>query len=90
MLGNLLKMWVMLSDGRVKQIKDIARELEVSERQVKRYKEELAIYVDIESITGRYGGYRLRETYMPFKGLLTEEETELLRYYIDSLDNFPL
>lgn len=90
MLGNLLKMWFMLSDGRVKQIKEIARELEVSERQVKRYKEELAVYVDIESITGKYGGYRLRETYIPFKGLLTEEETELLRYYIDSLDNFPL
>ncbi|CDM67375.1 putative transcriptional regulator [Clostridium bornimense] len=90
MLGNLLKMWFMLLDGRVRQIKDIARELEVSERQVKRYKEELAVYVDIESITGKYGGYRLRETYIPFKGLLTEEETELLRYYIDSLDSFPL
>ena len=65
MLGNLLKMWFMLLDGRVRQIKDIARELEVSERQVKRYKEELAVYVDIESITGKYGGYRLRETYIP-------------------------
>lgn len=89
-LGNVLKMWFILANGRITSIKNIAEELEVSERQVKRYKDELAMYADIESITGKYGGYRLRETYIPFKGLLTEEETELLRYYIESLDNFPI
>ena len=38
-LGNTLRMLMMLRSGRKLKVKEIAEELEVSEKQVKRYKE---------------------------------------------------
>ena len=78
----------MLSDGMTVKIKDIANELEISERQIKRYKEILSDYVDIEATTGRGGGYRLKDIYFPLRTTLTEAEIDILRYNIDSIENF--
>ena len=77
MLRNILKMWFMLSDGMTVKIKDIANELEISERQIKRYKEILSDYVDIEATTGRGGGYRLKDIYFPLRTTLTEAEIDI-------------
>ncbi|MDU3844114.1 MAG: phage terminase small subunit-related protein [Clostridium perfringens] len=41
-LGNTLRMLMMLRSGRKLKVKEIAEELEVSEKQVKRYKEALS------------------------------------------------
>ncbi|SHJ93984.1 HTH domain-containing protein [Clostridium cavendishii DSM 21758] len=59
-IGNALKMAVMLqSRGRMKSI-DLARELEVSERQIREYRsylEQAGIFIFSKS--GVYGGYEL-------------------------------
>ena len=39
-LGNTLRMLMMLRSGRKLKVKEIAEELEVSEKQVKRYKDQ--------------------------------------------------
>lgn len=47
-LGNTLRMLMMLRSGRKLKVKEIAEELEVSEKQVKRYKEALSEFFYIE------------------------------------------
>lgn len=59
-IGNALKMLVLLQSRRQMKIKDIAQELEVDERSIRRYKDDLeqaGIY--IFSQKGKYGGYYL-------------------------------
>lgn len=83
-LRNSFKMIFILKGGKLLKVKDIAKELEVSEKQVKRYKEVLEEFFDIESFSGPNGGYRMKETYFPFKEVLTEDEIRLLKYTFDS------
>lgn len=89
-LGNTLKMLMMLKSGRKLNVKDIAEKLEVSERQVKIYKDELSRFLYIESKPGVNGGYILKDNYIPIKELLSENEIRLLKYSIDSLEDFSL
>ncbi len=59
-VANMLNMLQMLKDGQVHGIGELAEKLEVSERMVRQYKQELeqaGIY--LKSTTGKYGGYQL-------------------------------
>ncbi|MDU7109900.1 MAG: WYL domain-containing protein, partial [Clostridium perfringens] len=89
-LGNTLRMLMMLRSGRKLKVKEIAEELEVSEKQVKRYKEALSEFFYIESKSGIDGGYILRDKYIPIKELLDEHEINLLKYSIYALEDFSL
>lgn len=89
-LGNALRMFAMLKSGRKIKVKEIADELEVSEKQVKRYKEVLSEFFFIESKPGVDGGYILRDSYIPIKELLDEHEINLLKYAVDTLEDFSL
>ncbi|OGO86870.1 MAG: hypothetical protein A2Y24_06265 [Clostridiales bacterium GWE2_32_10] len=60
-ISNVLTMIELLNNGRKYSIKELAERLEVTERMVRFYKDELekaGIYVD--SIKGPYGGYVLK------------------------------
>lgn len=84
-LENTLKMWNLLRDGKVIKKREFAEKLEVSEKQVERYKNALEEFCTIETIAGRYGGYKLIDSYLPVKELLDENEIEELRYFSASL-----
>lgn len=61
-VANMLNLLQMLKDGQLHSIKELAEKLEVSERMIRQYKQELeqaGIY--IRSITGKYGGYQLEQ-----------------------------
>ena len=74
-----------LKRGIVVKRQELAEELSVSEKQISRYKRALDEFFTIESTPGPTGGYKLIDSYFPFKELLTEEEIILLRYYIKSI-----
>lgn len=79
-IADVLKMLVILRNrGKIK-ISDLSKELEVSERSVRRYKEELEkVGYYIESDRGRYGGYFLPdETLLPALCISDEEYYSLL------------
>lgn len=58
--SNLLDMIILLKSRGKMKCKDIAEELEVDERQVRKYKQDLELAgVNITSTTGIDGGYRL-------------------------------
>lgn len=62
-ISNVITMMELLQSGRKYSIKELAETLEVSERMVRVYKEELekaGIYID--TIMGPYGGYVLNQT----------------------------
>ena len=62
-LSNTLLMLQYLQSGRKYSVKELSEKLEVSERQVRCYKEELekaGIYID--TIMGPYGGYVLNQS----------------------------
>lgn len=84
-LGNILKMIFILKTKKKVKIKELANELEVSERQVRRYKREIDKYFNIKSVTGSDGGYTLVDNYFPFKNILTENEISKLKFLINSL-----
>ncbi|NLD48230.1 MAG: WYL domain-containing transcriptional regulator [Clostridiaceae bacterium] len=59
-VGNAIKMYILLQANGKMKISDIASILEVDERSVRRYRDDLAcasIFIDSER--GKYGGYRL-------------------------------
>lgn len=66
-LSNTLLMLRILSDGRRHSINELSSALEVTQRMIRVYKEDLEkanIYVD--TIRGPYGGYILNQTvYIP-------------------------
>lgn len=62
-ISNVLLMIQYLQNGRKYNIKELAEKLEVSERMIRVYKEELekaGIYID--TIMGPYGGYVLNQS----------------------------
>ena len=62
-ISNVLLMLQYLQNGRKYNIKELAEKLEVSERMIRVYKEELekaGIYID--TIMGPYGGYVLNQS----------------------------
>ncbi len=62
-ISNILLMIKVLQNGKIYKIKDLAKIIEVTPRQIRSYKSELekaGIY--IESIPGPYGGYTYNAT----------------------------
>ena len=58
----MLNMIQILKDKKVHSIQSLSEDLEVSERMIRQYKlelEEAGIYID--SITGKYGGYKIED-----------------------------
>lgn len=89
-LRNTLKMLSILKrKGKIKA-KDIAEELEVSERQIRRYKEILDEFFNIESTIGPDGGYKLKQECFPFKELLNDEEILNLKIAIKAVDSLTI
>lgn len=86
-ISNVITMLQLLNTGRKYSIKELAERLEVSERMIRVYKEELekaGIY--IETIMGPYGGYVLRQSVkMPIRKFKVKDY-EILDKYI-SLEN---
>ena len=78
-LSNLLNMYLLLQGRNMMKVKELADIIEVSERTIKGYKEDLekaGIYIGTKS--GRYGGYFL-ENKMILSGLtINKEEYESL------------
>lgn len=85
-LGNVLKIIFILRTRKKVKIKELANELEVSERQVRRYKKEIDKYFNIESTTGSDGGYSLIDEYFPFKDVLTGDEINKIKFIVNSLN----
>ena len=59
-ISNVILMLQYLENGRKYNVKELSKKLEVSERMIRVYKEELekaGIYID--TIMGPYGGYVL-------------------------------
>ena len=61
-IANMLNMLQILKDKKIHSISSLSKELEVSDRMIRQYKNELeeaGIY--LKSYTGKYGGYQLYE-----------------------------
>ena len=59
-ISNMLNMLQILKDNQIHSIASLSQELEVSQRMIREYKQELeqaGIY--LKSYTGKYGGYQL-------------------------------
>ena len=82
-ISNVITMMELLSSGRKYSIKELSNILEVSERMVRVYKDELekaGIYVD--TIMGPYGGYVLNQSIrMPVRKF-KKKDYEILDNYI--------
>lgn len=82
-ISNVITMLQLLNTGRKYSIKELSDYLEVSERMVRVYKEELekaGIYID--TIMGPYGGYVLNQSIrMPIRKFRVKDY-ELLDKYI--------
>lgn len=82
-ISNVITMLQLLNSGRKYSIKELSERLEVSERMIRVYKEELekaGIYVD--TIMGPYGGYVLRQSVkMPMRKFKVKDY-EILDKYI--------
>lgn len=87
-LSNILLMMQYLQSGRKYTVKELSNLLEVSERQIRCYKEALdtaGIYID--TIMGPYGGYVLNKTIrMPIRRF-KKNDYELLNKYINNESN---
>jgi predicted DNA-binding transcriptional regulator YafY len=85
-LANMLRMLLLLQRSDILQIKELSEELEVTPRQIRRYKDELeqAGYY-IESIPGKYGGYYVNEKQLTItmKPKILPEENVLIEIFQD-------
>ena len=82
-LSNTLLMLQYLQSGRKYSVKELSEKLEVSERQVRCYKEELekaGIYID--TIMGPYGGYVLNQSIRMPSRKFTENDYNFLHNLI--------
>lgn len=78
-ISNVLLMLQYLENGRKYSIKELAEKLEVSERMVRFYKEELekaGVYID--TMMGPYGGYILNKKIDIPDCLFTEDDFKFL------------
>lgn len=79
-ISNCLLMLEYLENGRKYNIKELAEKLEVSERMVRSYKEELekaGIFID--TIMGPYGGYVLNQSIKIPLRKFSKEDYEFLK-----------
>ncbi|MBQ7104551.1 MAG: WYL domain-containing protein [Bacilli bacterium] len=82
-ISNVITMMELLQSGRKYSIKELSEKLEVSERMIRVYKEELekaGIYVD--TIMGPYGGYVLNQTIRIPVRKFKKRDSDLLDKYI--------
>lgn len=75
-ISNMLNMLQILKDNQVHSIASLSQELEVSERMIREYKQELeqaGIY--LKSYTGKYGGYQLyqNESFLKIDDIIKEK-----------------
>ncbi len=81
-LSNAITMIELLSSGKKYSIQELSKELEVSPRMIRVYKEDLekaGIYID--TIMGPYGGYVLNQTIrMPLRKFKLKEANLLDEY----------
>ena len=78
-LSNCLRMLNLLNSGRKYHISELSKKLEVSERMIRQYKDELEIAgIYIDTIKGRYGGYVLKQHFNIPKIFFSQEEIDLL------------
>lgn len=75
-VSNMLNMVQILKDENIHSIQSLAQKLEVSERMIRQYKQELdqaGIYIN--SITGKYGGYQIdkENDFLKLENIVKEE-----------------
>ncbi len=75
-ISNMLNMIQILKDENIHSIQNLSEKLEVSQRMIRRYKEELeqaGIYIN--SVTGKYGGYQIDKTnnFLKLENIVKEE-----------------
>ncbi|MGL4760829.1 MAG: helix-turn-helix transcriptional regulator [Sarcina sp.] len=85
-INNIVRMMFMLKSGRLISRKEVAEKLEVNPKEVIVYKKALDEIFEIESIRGPHGGYKLVDTYFPFKAVLTETEVLDLKMLVNKLE----
>jgi len=87
-ISNVITMMELLNTGKKYSIKELSEKLEVSERMIRVYKEELekaGIYID--TIMGPYGGYILNQSIrMPLRKFKMKD-TKILDKYIKEEKN---
>ena len=87
-ISNVLTMLQLLQSGRKYSINELSNKLEVSERMIRVYKEELekaGIYID--TIMGPYGGYVLNQIVrMPIRKFKMKDAKLLDRYIANEKD----
>ena len=73
--ANVLILLELLQSGGLRTVAELAGRLGVDERTVRRYVDHLAdLDVPVESVRGRYGGYRLAAGYRLPPLMLSDEE----------------
>lgn len=78
-ISNILKMGQLLNRGRKYTIKELSDELEVSERMVRQYKDELEMAgIYITTIKGPYGGYILDNRFFMPAVRINNKDLEVL------------
>lgn len=90
-ISNVITMIELLQSGKKYSIKELAQILEVSERMIRCYKEDLekaGIYID--TIMGPYGGYVLNQKVKMPSRKFTEKDIILLDGYIEDEKNLTL
>lgn len=75
-IANMLNMIQILKDENIHSIQSLAQKLEVSQRMVRSYKQELeqaGIYIN--SVTGKYGGYQIdkENNFLKLENIVKEE-----------------
>ena len=82
-LSNILTLLQLLESGRKYSIKELANILEVSERMIRVYKEDLEKSgIHIDAIMGPYGGYVLNQTVRIPIRKFKWKDANLLNHYI--------
>lgn len=87
-ISNVLTLLQLLQSGRKYSINELSNKLEVSERMIRVYKEDLekaGIYID--TIMGPYGGYVLNQSIrMPIRKFKLKDAQLLDKYIADEKD----
>ena len=91
--SNCLKMWMVLSSKGLVKAKELSEILEVKERMIRKYKQDLEMAgIHIGTKAGRYGGYYLEQkSLLPNVGFDVNEMASLdLAYeYVQNSKSFP-
>src|SRR6201987_2087662 len=73
--ARVLSLLELLQSGGVRAVAELAGRLDVDERTVRRYVDHLIdLDVPVESVRGRYGGYRLASGYRMPPLMLSDDE----------------